>query len=235
MRRFPWGLTVATTALLALLIGLGVWQVRRLAWKDGLIRAAAEAEASPPTPLDQVLTDPSPEFRRAIVVCRGLSRAPYVELQTIHDGVAGVRLISACRPEGLDQTVLIDRGFVDDAVSARPATAPDAMPVALMVVLRRSEPPSTFAPAASGRHFYARDNAAMARALGVPGAVSPWTFYAVTSSNPDWLALQPKAPPAAFSNNHLGYALTWFGLAAVLLAFYIILARRRLRGDRREP
>ncbi|HAJ02034.1 MAG TPA: Surfeit locus 1 family protein, partial [Brevundimonas sp.] len=45
---------------------------------------------------------------------------------------------------------------------------------------------------------------------------------------PGWEALQPSAPPAAFSNNHLGYALTWFGLALALAGFYIALLRRKL-------
>ena len=38
----------------------------------------------------------------------------------------------------------------------------------------------------------------------------------------------PSAPPAAFTNNHLGYALTWFGLAVALIAFYGALLRRRM-------
>ncbi|MNI10761.1 SURF1 family protein [compost metagenome] len=77
--------------------------------------------------------------------------------------------------------------------------------------------------------------AAMARTLNVEGPVAPFTVYATTSTNPGWPALRPVAPPAAFSNNHLGYALTWFGLAAVLIVFYVVLLRRRLsRADRAE-
>ncbi|MCP6048598.1 hypothetical protein NL342_28535, partial [Klebsiella pneumoniae] len=60
------------------------------------------------------------EFRKALIVCPGLASAPFVELQSIHDGEAGVRLISACRPAGHDFTVLMDRGFVGDGVTARP-------------------------------------------------------------------------------------------------------------------
>ena len=82
-------------------------------------------------------------------------------------------------------------------------------------------------PPAEGR-FYGRDAEAMARALKVEGRVSPFTVFATTSTNPDWQALKPSAPPAAFTNNHLGYALTWFGLAAALIAFYAVLLRRRL-------
>ena len=46
------------------------------------------------------------------------------------------------------------------------------------------------------------------------------------STNPEWQALQPSAPPAAFANNHLGYAITWFGLALALVGVYVALLRR---------
>jgi surfeit locus 1 family protein len=84
-------------------------------------------------------------------------------------------------------------------------------------------------PPPSGKIFYGRDRAAMAEALGVTGAVSPYTVYATTSANPELTGLRPVAPPAAFSNNHLGYALTWFGLAIVLVVFYAALLLRRYR------
>lgn len=232
MKRFPWVLTSLAAVLLAVLVGLGVWQMKRMAWKEGLIAASAAAEQRPPAPLDQVLADRKPEFRRALVVCRGLATAPYVELQSIHDGAAGVRLVSACRPEGLNQTFLVDRGFVADGISARPPVrAGDAMPLALLVVLRRAEAPGAMSPPPSNGRFFARDAQAMAATLKAQGPLADWTLFAVTSSNPQWQALTPSAPPAAFSNNHLGYALTWFGLALALVAFYGVLLRRRLRAE----
>ena len=39
-----------------------------------------------------------------------------------------------------------------------------------------------------------------------------------------------SAPPAAFSNNHLGYALTWFGLALGLFGVAGAMVLRRFRG-----
>ena len=68
----------------------------------------------------------------------------------------------------------------------------------------------------------------MSRALGVEGPVRPYVLFATGSAWPGWAALKPSAPPAAFSNNHLGYALTWFGLALALAGFYIALLRRKL-------
>ena len=233
--RFPWGLTVASALVLALLIGLGLWQVQRLQWKLGLMDQADAAAAMAPVPMASLPPGPDREFRQVIIDCPGLATAPFVELQSILDGEPGVRLISACpepaapgRPE--TGVLLIDRGFVAESVSARPPVTRDGPVVRLVAVVRTATSPGLMALPPAGRHFFARDNAAMARVLGVTSLVGPETLYAVTSTNPDWPALRPSVPPVAFSNNHLGYALTWFGLALVLIGFYIALVRRKLKS-----
>lgn len=232
MRRFPWILTLCAAPALALLVGLGVWQTQRLTWKEGLIAAARAAADRPVAPLADVLASGEPvEFRRVGVTCPGLARAPVVELRAIEDGEPGVRLISACRAEGGGGRVwLVDRGFVAETVSARPpADGADTAPVTLEAVLRRApDAHGAFTPPPEGRTFYARDAAAMGRALGVDGPVEDDLLFAVTETTPGWATLRPSAPPAAFSNNHLGYAATWFGLAIVLAGFYIGLIKRRL-------
>ena len=227
--RFPVVLTILAVALLGVLLALGVWQVQRMQWKEGLMDGAEAAAGLPPLPLAEALKVDNPEFRRVILTCRGLGAAPYVELQSIENSDAGVRLVSACRPEGMEETLLVDRGFVPADISARPTVnADDTMPVVITGVLRRAPAPSALTPPPAQGRFYGRDAEAMARALKVEGPISPFTVFATTSTNPDWAALKPSAPPAAFTNNHLGYALTWFGLAAALIAFYVVLLRRRM-------
>lgn len=229
MRRFPWLLTLFTAPVLALLIGLGVWQVQRMSWKEGLIAQAEAAATAPPTPIDTALAARDPEFRKSLIVCPGLATAPYVELQTIHDGQVGSRLISACRAPGVATPFLIDRGFVADTVSARPPILASTAPLSVRVELRRTPPPGPMAPPPSQGRFYARDSAAIAAALGV-ATPSEFTLFALASTNPELGALTASAPPAAFANNHLGYVMTWFGLAVALLGFYAVLVRRRLSG-----
>ncbi|HYC69510.1 SURF1 family protein [Brevundimonas sp.] len=231
---FPWVLTVASALVFAVLIALGVWQVQRLQWKQGLIAAAASAAARPAAPLDEAMAGGAPEFRRVVIDCPGLATAPYVELRSIQDGSAGVRLISACAPDASDDVYLVDRGFVADEISARPPVLARTDATRIEAVIRAAAAPGPMAVAPEGRHFYARDNAAMARALGLDRPVAPWTLYAVSSSNPEWLALKPSAPPASFSNNHLAYAITWFGLALALIAFYVALLRRKAKSPSRE-
>lgn len=231
MRRFPWMLTLCVAPLLAVLIGLGTWQAQRLAWKQTLIAAAESAAARPPAPLAQVLAEGGdPEFRRVRVTCTGLARAPFVELRSLEDGTPGVRLISACRPVGESRTWLVDRGFVAEAVPARPPVdASDPGAVTLEAVLRRpGAGPGAFTPEPDGRVFYARDADAMARVLAAAPPVAPWVLFAVDPGAPAWPDLHASAPPAAFSNNHLGYAATWFGLALALAGFYIAMVARRM-------
>ncbi|PZO01680.1 MAG: Surfeit locus 1 family protein [Alphaproteobacteria bacterium] len=221
--RFPFGLTIVCVIALALLVGLGTWQLQRLQWKQGLIARSEASVTLPPVSLEALAQLPDPEFRKAVLTC-DFQNQPFVELQSIHDGQAGVRLISAC--EGW----LVDLGFVPDTVTDRPARQPSAIP-GIVAEARRVEAPNGFAPPPEGNRFYARDTAAMSSALGVQGAVRPYVLFATGSAWPQWAELQPSAPPAAFSNNHLGYAMTWFGLALALVAFYIVLLRRRLRAD----
>ena len=165
------------------------------------------------------------EFRKVVVDCPGLETAPFVELRTIDDAGPGLRLVSACRAAG--RTWLVDRGFVLETLSARPPVSVSNAPTRITAEIRTAPPPGPMTPPAEGRMFYGRDNVAMARALDVEGPVEPQTLYALTSSNPGWLALKPSAPPVAFSNNHFGYALTWFGLAGALAVIYVAMLRRR--------
>ncbi|HRD28297.1 MAG TPA: SURF1 family cytochrome oxidase biogenesis protein [Caulobacter sp.] len=229
-RRFPIGLTLATAVALAILCGLGVWQLKRLAWKTELLASIAAAQAAPPRPIGQTPLTPAYRFRRVTLDCPGLAGAPFVELYAINsDGVAGRRLVSLCRPVGARTQILVDRGFVADTVSARPPVQPSTAVVHLTGVLREGETPGAFTPPTRDGLFYVRDIGQMARALGATRHPRVM-ILAETSSNPAWKALVPTPLPPDIPNRHLEYALTWFGLAGALVAVYAALLRRGLKA-----
>jgi len=73
-RRFPVGLTVATLAGLAILCSLGVWQVRRLHWKEGLLARIAALQAAPARPIEPVPT--TPMVRSGALGSKGMAGVP---------------------------------------------------------------------------------------------------------------------------------------------------------------
>ena len=167
-KRFPIGLTLATAISLAILIGLGGWQLKRLAWKTDLLASITAAQALPPAPITTVPLTHAYQFRRVVLDCPGLATAPYIELYAIRDGGAGVRLVSLCSPVGARTQIMVDRGFVADTVSARPAVKPSTAVVHLVGVLREGEKPGFVTPPTVNNLFYIRDIRPMALALGAP-------------------------------------------------------------------
>ncbi|ACG76962.1 surF1 family protein [Phenylobacterium zucineum HLK1] len=233
-RRFPLGLTIATAISLAILLTLGTWQLQRLAWKRDLIARIEALQTAPARPLGPVLAAAARgedvDFVRVAVTCPGLASAPYLELYGLREGQAGARLISACPAEGGGYgSILVDRGFVPDTVSARPPVdAADARPLEVTGVLRAPDAKSTFSPPNRPDRWFTRDIPAMAAALGAADP-APVFLMAETSSNPEWKGLTPAPVPANISNRHLEYAVTWYGLAAALLGVYaaMLLKRRK--------
>lgn len=236
-RRWPVGLTIAAAIGLAILLSLGAWQLKRLAWKEDLLARVAALQAAPAQPAEPVLAKMAKGqdlgFTRVVVDCPGLAKAPYVQLYSVRDGQAGVRLISACATPGAPYgALLVDRGFVADIISARPPVdAADASPLRVQGVLRAPDEATFVTPPndAAKNAWYSRDVAAMAKTLKAERP-APLMLLAETSSNPEWKALVPAPLPDQISNRHLEYAFTWFGLAGALLAVYAAVLWRRWKA-----
>lgn len=230
---FPVALTLAVAVSMAILIGLGLWQMKRLAWKTDLIARIEASRTAPARPLDLVLAEGAKTdaaYRRVVAVCPGLATAPFAELYAVPDGQAGMRLISVCPlTSGPYDSILVDRGFIADTVSARPSVQPgDTRPAGVRGVLRGSEARTFVTPPDKPveRRFFVRDLPAIAAALGAKRP-APYFLMAETSSNPDFKPLVPAPTPVDIPNNHLGYVITWFGLAAALAGVYLAVLRRR--------
>ncbi|MGZ3277496.1 MAG: SURF1 family protein [Caulobacteraceae bacterium] len=233
----PKGPGVAAGALvlvcLAILIGLGVWQLQRLKWKEDLLARVKALQSAPARPLDGVLKSGGDlDFVRVSFDCPDLERRPMLRLFGVLDGMAGYRLITACPiAGGAYSSILVDRGFTpqDQAPAAmQPGRA--ILPGPVTGVLRRGDRATFVTPAnrVAENLWYSRDVPAMAGQLH---AARPAPVYLMIE-RPAPLGPGPiPAPvPANIPNRHFEYALTWFGLAASLIGVYAAMLLRRRRN-----
>ena len=235
-----WKLTLASGILFAILIGLGVWQLERLQWKLALIAEVNARLSAPPHSLDDGGTpywEPQNDYKRVSLTGRfDNSKEAYV-FGTDKEGAPVYHVIVPFRMSD-GRVFLIDRGIVPKS-KLDPATrrASQIEGVTKVVgVWRTPDAPGAFTPPPDRAHriFYAHDLAAIAKLDGID-LIGP-TIEADATPNPGgW----PKGGQTVvnFRNEHLQYAITWFGLAAVLFGVYIAyhISRGRLRFGRSVP
>ncbi len=225
-------LTISFLIAFALLIGLGVWQVERLQWKEALIATVTERMADAPVSLDTALGADinDAEWRHVSVTGTFLhDREVYLFGQN-SDGSVGVDIITPLK-EADGDVVLVDRGFVPEDKKDPATRAQGQVPgvVSLTGVLRAAQVPNAFTPAANAkdRMVFARDVGAIATLAGVTPA-RRIVIQADPTPNPGgW----PKGGQTMvdFPNNHLEYAITWFALAFIAMVFYLLYHRSRGR------
>lgn len=233
--RFPIGLTIAVAIAFAILVALGVWQLQRLKWKEGLLAHVAALQSARAVDigpvLDRLAHGAEVDFTRVTANCPGLSSAPFLELYGVRDAQAGYRLISACEVASARyRTVLVDRGFVPDTSHDRPKIdAAARTPTTVTGILRTPDRANAFMPKNRPDRWFSRDAGAMAAALHA-SQPAPVFLFAETPTNPELPALIPAPLPSEIPNRHLEYALTWFGLAAALLGVYAAVLFRKGRA-----
>ena len=211
----------------AMLAGLGVWQVQRLHEKEALIASVETGMRAAPVPLGDVLRDnpANGEYRHVRVIGHFLHESELYLFSRGPMGAVGVDIVTPLVQEN-GQTVLVDRGFVPDALHD-PKTRQAgqvAREVALTGVLRRAQLPGMFTPAPNreARLWFVKDVPQMAAALGV--AVPPILIEADATPNPGGWPLGGLTV-VRFRNSHLVYAITWFGLAVMAAAGAALMAR----------
>ena len=228
------GPTLFTVAGLALLLGLGTWQVERLAWKNGLIAARQAAVVAAAVPLPQSLDAGCDlEFHRVRAEGRLLNDRELYLHATDAAGDQGYHIVT---PLALARggTVLVDRGFVPERLKAPDTRATANYDGAAAVTGLLRLPPqgkaSWFVPDNEpGRNeWFTLDPPAMAQAAGVADAL-PFFIDADATPNPGGYPVGGQTP-LDLPNNHLQYAITWYALAGCLVIVYILLVRRR-RGE----
>jgi surfeit locus 1 family protein len=234
-RPYP-GFSIAAAIMTAILIGLGVWQVERLHWKLDLIATMDRKMHAAPVAVDGAGAAftwvPQNDYARVALNGRfDNSKESYV----FTTGPAGMPVYHVLTPFTTDagRTYLVDRGMVpiDKRDPASRAQGQVESETHIVGIWRTPDGTGLFTPAPDLAHrvWYARDVKAIAASDHVSLA-APVVIEADAAPNPGgW----PKGGQTVVDvpNNHLSYAITWFGLAAGLIGVYLAyhMSKGRLR------
>jgi len=219
--------SLTTAAMLAVLLGLGTWQVQRLQWKRGIIAQLDAAERLPPAPLGD---SPAPY---SIVSATGRLRTDLAahygaEVRDRPNGEApGVHLIVPLE-RAAGPPVLVDLGWMPNHAPVPPLPAGDS--VTITGYVHPPEHVGWFAATddAGLRAFYTLDPAVIGMNLGLP-TMAPFALIALGPPPTDRDAPIPAEHLPRPPNNHLQYVITWYGLAAALVVMFGLYLRSALR------
>jgi surfeit locus 1 family protein len=218
---------LSVTALTA----LGVWQVQRLGWKLDLIarvnQRVAAAPVPAPGPASWSRINAADDAYRHVSVRGRFGNGCDTLVRAVTELGGGYWVLAPFQvADGF--TVLVNRGFVPSESAKREACAIARPPGATMLtgLLRISEPGGGFLRHndSAGDRWYSRDVAAIAAARGIEGA-APYFIDAEASADRAALPVEGLTV-IAFPNNHLVYALTWFGLAIMAAGWSLYAARQ---------
>jgi cytochrome oxidase assembly protein ShyY1 len=248
-RRGVAGFGIFSLAMLALCIGLGVWQLQRRAEKHALIAVLTERLAAAPGTLPQAsqwsaLTTGRDEFRRVRFVATYQPRPDamvYSSGSAVRDDVSGPgtwAFMPATLPSG--EIVVINTGFVQNTMQDRVqqdravTRLITGAPVTLTGFIRFPESAGSLTPAEdlAKRLWFTRDHLAMARTLGWGEGGKPVAPFYIDLEAPLPQSGIPKPGPLSvhLKDDHLQYAVTWFGLAGVVVVAFAVWWRAQRRS-----
>jgi surfeit locus 1 family protein len=242
------GLIVPALIVFAGLIALGTWQLERKAWKEALIETLTARLAAPPGPLPPpqawaALGAADAEYRRVsfgVIFTGGTAALVYAAPSAFRPDVSGPGfwVMAPARLAG-GNVVVVNRGFIPAAAAAdfeqaaektRGTDTVAAATIEVVGAVRWPDATHWYTPKNDTAHnlWFVRDPAVIAAAKGW-GPVAP--FYVEQESPvPESGWPQPGKLVVRLPNNHLQYAVTWYGLALVLVVVFAFYARSSSRG-----
>lgn len=235
--RFRPALALCALIGFSVLVSLGLWQLRRLAWKEALIARTEARLASAPIALEEALARAAAgeDMEYQPVRARG-TYAHDLSLRVFGtlDGVPGAYVFTPLRTDGARGApfIFVNRGFAPQSLAegdlSQGAVEGEILVEGLLrAPERRAGGPFAFlAPEDQPEDglYFRRDPAILAAAAGI--AAAP---HYIDGSGRETRAPWPRGGTTrlAFANRHLEYALTWFGLAAALAGVYLAFSLRR--------
>jgi surfeit locus 1 family protein len=233
MKRRVWPVLLVSGLGLALLLWLGTWQLQRLAWKNQLISDYDRAIASEPVPLEtaleQFLGGKRIDGMKVTATGKFAPREPLRLLTSTSAGPAW-ELVHGFEPI-TGRPVLVNRGKLPHNQNP-PAPTNATVDIVGHIVWHDQ-----------GRGFFDVDNnpqqniwywwdmIAMANQFSATHLDPNYVVVDLVPGSPGTEGLTVEAPKANLRNNHLGYAITWFGLALALVVMTALFLYRPRHPD----
>jgi surfeit locus 1 family protein len=229
--RFRWVPTLLVAFLVALFVGLGLWQLERAEEKRELAEALRGRTELPAFVVDTRITDAEAlRFRRLVARGRFEPAGQILLENRRHAGRNGFHVITPLRLAHSDIRVLVNRGWIPADKAGRPTQAP--VPEGLIEVRGKTHIPEAPALALHG----GPDAAAAwgARwpyltldlfAATVDYALQPVVILQDPGGGDGFVRSWPEDPPTPAM--HIGYALQWFAFAVIAFLTYLGLSFRR--------
>ena len=231
---------IATAVALAILVTLGTWQLERKTWKENLLGAINARAFGPavqaPAERDWPSWSPAADEFRRVELTGTFLHDREVQLNGLAEERKGQPLqgfyvfTPLRRDDG--SLVMINRGFVPTQLRdpTKRSEAQAQGPVTVTGLLRNPERRGWFVPAndAGRDQWFVRDLGSMAAGRGLE-RLAPFYIDADSTPNPGgW----PRGgqTPLNLPNNHLQYAVTWYGIALTLVGVFAAFAWRRVKG-----
>lgn len=227
--------SIAACFALIILLNLGYWQVDRKAWKEDLIAQVEEGLAAAPVlapgPSEWRDLDFRRDYQRVELTGHFVHGAAYyfTSLSKANGSFDGPGLM-VYNPFQTTEgwLVFVNRGFLPQNLTEEQKNELSSAPTEKMKItglLRLSEKPNWTTLKSDDLIWFSRDTEAMGQALKLEAAkLAPYSIDLEASFTPPTGLPQAGETIVQFKNDHLGYALTWFGLAATLIGVYLTYA-----------
>ena len=227
--------TVFWLGIIAILCALGLWQIQRLHWKEALIAELNATMTNPPSALPAKATSLKElEFHHVKFTGVYLNKDELYRHAIAKDGKPGFHVVTPFKLTG-GGILLVDRGFVpeDRRDPASRAAGQIEGETSVTGLLRLPEAGSWFTPANNPAKnlWFAMDLPAMAKADHLSGVMPFYIDADATPAPTGGLPLGGQTD-AHLPNDHLQYALTWFGLAVVAAVYYVLIVLGLLKERR---
>jgi len=225
---------VAVVSVSLVCVRLGAWQLSRLAEKRALNVALRAALAAPPFVVGAALPPADSAVGRPVEFAGGLDERFHVLLRgRVRDGEPGVDVVTPFRLAGDSVAVLVERGWLAaaDGASVEPSSIPADSSRSVIGIARAFEagdpiPPLREIGNAERRVWSAPRLDRDSLAVRLPYRIAPYFVVALPGSGAPPSPAR-RAPREHDEATHLGYAIQWFAIAAIVPAGAVLLARRR--------